>query len=465
MTTLIPEAARPITFAASGSPEYAEATAAFNLLPRVAPDGALVARSTAEVVAAVHAARRSGRGLVPHTTGHAAGGLADLTGALLVRTAIDAPVRIDAARRRAVIPAGARWGDVVAAAAPHGLAAAHGSSATVGAIGYLLRGGMSFYGRERGLASNGVRSITLVTAAGEVVTASAEHEPELFWALRGGGGGFGVVVELEVDLFPMWRVVTGMTAWDAADAARVAPLWREWIARAPRRATTSLRLMNLPPLPGVPEVLTGRQILMLDGAVSAAKPDDLAAAQAAADALLGPLSCAAEPILDTWHVGPPTDLPLTHSDPVDPIPSLSDHVLVDAGEGFVADWIAAAGPGSGSRLLTAELRQLGGAFAEPSGRGGALDRLDADLASFAAAVPMPGYDPDAVRADLARLRGALSRHDTGFTAPTFVEDVDAPHRALTEETQARVDAIRRRVDPDGLFARDVVRPREAAPRA
>jgi FAD/FMN-containing dehydrogenase len=115
----------------------------------------------------------------------------------------------------------------------HGLSALHGSSSIVGVIGYLLGGGLSFYGRRYGLAANSLRSLTVVLADGEVVEANATNLPDLFWALHGGGGGFGVVVQAEIDLVPMHSIVTGMAAWDVAEAVRLAPVWQVWTRTAP----------------------------------------------------------------------------------------------------------------------------------------------------------------------------------------------------------------------------------------
>src|SRR4051812_12448712 len=175
-----------------GTAEYTEATASYNMSAQPAPRGALVARTSRDVVRAVRAADRLGLGLFVQATGHSAGSAAPMDDGLLVRTAFDAPVRIDVERRIATIPAGARWDDVVTLAQEHGLAAAHGSSGTVGAVGYLVRGGMSFYGRQVGLAANLVRSISVVLADGELVRPTATKHADLFWALRGGDGGFGV---------------------------------------------------------------------------------------------------------------------------------------------------------------------------------------------------------------------------------------------------------------------------------
>jgi FAD/FMN-containing dehydrogenase len=433
-----------------GDPRYAEATATYNLASSLRPTAAVTARTAEDVVAAVRAAREAGLAVRAQTTGHGAGSQAPLDGTVLVRTALDTTVRVDPGTRVAHVPAGATWADLVGAAEPYGLAALHGSSPTVGAIGNLLGGGISFYGRGFGVAANHVVSISLVLADGRQVVASAEQEPELFWALRGGGGGFGVVTALDVELVEMAAVLTGGTFWDARDAAVVAPLWEAWTAAAPEEVTTSLRLMNLPPLPGVPPVLTGRQVLVLDGAVQIQQAGDLDRAHRVTGDLLAPLRAAATPVLDTWHVASPSGLLMTHLDPPDPIPYAGEHALLDRlGATGVARFLEAAGPGSGTTIVSAELRQLGGAFATPTRAGGAFDRTDAAFAYVGLGIT----DGSAATAeDLTRIAAATAPWRTGFTAPTFVEGRTQPQRTFDDATAARVADVRRSVDPDGLFA-------------
>ncbi|SEP94424.1 FAD-binding protein [Microlunatus flavus] len=440
---------RPQTLLARpGEPAYVEATATYNLAAPLHPAAAVVARSSADVVAAVRAAREAGLAVRSQTTGHGAGAQASLADTLLVRTAFDAPVRVDPAARTARVPAGTTWAAVVAAAEPYGLAALHGSSPTVGVVGYLLGGGLSFYGRRFGVAANHVRSITVVLADGREVETSAEVEPALFWALRGGGGGFGVVTEVEVELVEMNLVVTGGTFWDAADAAVVAPLWEAWTTTAPPEVATSLRLMNLPPLPGVPPVLVGRQVLVLDGAAQAPTVDDVERAQAVAHDLLDPLRSVATPLLDTWHPAPPSALTLTHLDPPDPMPYAGESALLRTlGAAGVAGFLEAAGPGSGTTIVAAELRQLGGAFGAPDRTGGAFDRTDAAFAYQGLGLATPE-----TAEDLDRITTATAPWRTGFTAPSFVEGRRQQQRTSDDATVARVEAVRRAVDPDGVFA-------------
>jgi len=145
------------------------------------------------------------------STGHASAAVRPVRHAVLIRTELGGSVDVDTTRRLARVPAGASWQAVVDAATPHGLAAPHGSAATVGVVGFLLRGGISFYSRKIGLAVNSVRAIELVTADGELRRVDADHDPDLFWSLRGGGGGFGVVTAIEIALFPATSVITGST--------------------------------------------------------------------------------------------------------------------------------------------------------------------------------------------------------------------------------------------------------------
>jgi len=440
-------------FSRPGTPEYAEATATFQLAAPVDPIGAFTARSVDDVVRAVATARRVGLPLRLNTTGHSMGRTGPPADSLLLCPLIDGPVRVDAGTRTARVPAGKTWGEVLPGAIEHGLTAVHGSSSTVGVIGYLLAGGLSFYGRTFGLAANSVRSFTVVLADGDVVEASATHRPELFWALRGGGGGFGVVVEAHIDLVPMHRIVTGMAVWDAAHAAELAPLWQAWARTAPPEITTSLRLTTLPPAPVVPPSLVGRRVLALDGAIAVATQADSPAAQRILDDMLSPLTARAEPLLNTWAPASPQALPLTHMDPPRPVPFRSGSALVH--ELDEAGWVKVLD--AGPSLIALEMRQLGGAFARPATVGGVLDRFAAPLLSYA--VGVAGDDTDR---DLTAVRSALEPYLTGRTAPSYVNSFAEPQRTYDDEVRARVERVRRGVDPMGLFAGDVAPTRDPA---
>ena len=189
--------------------DWDQVRSAWNLAVDQRPDAVALVADVADVQAVITVATQTGRRVVPQGTGHNASPLGDLSGTILVRTDRLRDVVIDPARRSARIGAGVVWGEVVAAAAQHGLTALAGSSADVGVVGYTLGGGFSWFARSRGVAANHVTAIELVTGDGVFRRISATCDPELFWAVRGGGGNFGVVTAMEFDLFERQMVYAG----------------------------------------------------------------------------------------------------------------------------------------------------------------------------------------------------------------------------------------------------------------
>jgi len=439
-----------------GEPEYDAATRVFNLTASARPDLAVTARSVPEVRAAVRRAVAEGLPVRVHSTGHASAAVRPIRGGLLVQTRLDGLVEIDAERRLARIPAGTSWGAVVHAAAEHGFAAPHGSSELVGAVGYLLRGGLSFYGRKIGLAVNSVRAVELVTADGEWRRADRTTEPELFWALRGGGGGFGVVTAIEVELFATTEVIGGGSYWPAAHAEELLSIWRRWSLTAPDEATTSVRVMNLPPAPDVPPVLAAGPVFCVDG-VFLGTEGEPGRAHAQYEELLGALRAVAEPVLDHWAPCSTSEVLDAHMDPGEPMPFVGDHMLLsELGDEGALVFLDMVGESSGSPLVAAGLRQLGGAFARPNPAGGVLDHLDSAHAYMGAGIPGGSITEEAIREHGAKVRAALAPWDTGRTAPTLIEDFGQPQGHLTAEQVAAVDRVRSTVDPDGVFRGDVM---------
>ncbi|NBE49951.1 FAD-binding oxidoreductase [Streptomyces boluensis] len=431
-----------------GDPDYAAATSVFNLKSPAHPAAALTATCVADVRAAISYASVRGQGVRVHTTGHSAGAATSMTGDLLIRPILSGGVEIDPDRRLARIPAGTPWSAVVQAAAPHGLAAPHGTSGTVGAIGYLLHGGVSLYGRKLGLAANHIRSVELITADGHVRCVSAAEDPELFWAIRGGGGGFGVVTAVEIDLFPVPDLVAGAAFWSWEHAEAVVGAWYDWTLHAPDEVSTSLRVMNLPDLPEIPPMLKGGPVVCVAG---------VALAAAAARDLLDPLRKIGEPVLDTWQECGPEAVPDVHMDPDEPGTFIGDHMLLaEPGREGIAELLRMTGAGSGSPLIAVELRQLGGRLAEAAPAGGALNRLDARLAYMGAGVPELSGTPAEIIEHCDKVRAALGPWDTGQTAPGFVKGLDRPRGHLSEADVRAVERVRARVDPDGLFRGDAM---------
>ena len=401
-----------------------------------------VPESESDVAAAVDFAREAGLRVAPQATGHNPGALAPrLADALLLKTG--RLVGVEIGSRHARVGGGARWEEVVMRAQARGLAALHGSSPTVGVAGYSLGGGLGWLGRRHGLQANSVTAVELVTAGGEVVRADESTETDLFWALRGGSGNFGVVTAIEFELQPIAHVQAGCLVWDWHDSQRVLRRWADWTQEAPDDVTTSARIMQFPPLPAFPEPLRGRNVVMIDGAV--------VGDAGRADRLLRPLR-ELSPELDTFATVPAAELRRLHGDPEEPITAGSDHrMLTELPPDAVDAFVAAAGPGSGSPLTLAELRQLGGALGRRPERHGALATLDAAFLTVAVAIAPDPDSADAGAAAAQRLSAALEpwtseRRYLGFTS----KPVDA-RLGFEPGAYGRLQRIKTAVDPDGVF--------------
>jgi FAD/FMN-containing dehydrogenase len=409
------------------------------------PAAIAVPADAADVMAVMRFARRAGLRVAPQATGHAADSLGSLVDTILLKTAAMRAVRIDPKRRRATVGAGAIWDDVVAPAAAHGLAALHGSSPDVGVAGYSLGGGLGFYARRHGLQTNHLTTVELVTPDGELRRVDDEHEAELFWALRGGGGNFGVVTALEFELLAIRELFAGALIWDWRHAGPVLLRWSEWAQTAPDLISTTARIMQFPPLPELPAGLRGRQLVMIHGAY-------LGPAEEAAP-VLEPLRNL-NPELDTFARMAPDALLRLHGDPEQPTPVVGAHSLLAAlpREGVEA-FLETAGPGSGSPLVIAELRQLGGALGRRPERHGALPTLDGAFLTLAGTMAPDEPTAAAGLAHAHAVTGALAPWSTGRPYLNFGHSLPASEVAAAFDPPAyrRLAALRARLDPDGLL--------------
>lgn len=428
-----------------GDPGYETGRHAWNVAVDQRPAAVATVGGTDDIVRVVRAAAALGLRVAPQGTGHGAGPLEhrDLTDTVLLRTDALRGVTIDATRRIARVEAGAQWQDVVTPAGEHGLAALHGSSPDVGVCGFSLGGGHGWYARTLGLACNSVTAVELVTAAGDLVRADATHHPETFWALRGGGGNFGVVTALEFRLYPIADAYAGMMLWDLAEAEPVLRRWAAWAAQAPDEVTTSLRFMRFPPMPELPDFLRGRRLVVIDGAVLG---DD-----AHAEELLAPLRELA-PQMDTFARVPAPALARIHMDPEGPTPSVAaSTMLEELDEEAIVAFLAAAGPAATTSLLSAELRQLGGAVARPAPGAGALARLEGAYAGFFVAVAATPQMAAQGAADASRLVAALAPWSTGGQYLNFADTEVEVRDAYATTDWLRLRAVRTQVDPGGVF--------------
>ena len=322
-----------------GDDGYDASRSPWNLAIDQRPAAVAVPHTAEEVAQVVRAAATAGLHVAPQSSGHNPGPLVDhgLAGTVLLRLHEMTGVTVGPGAGTVRVVGGTLWQDVVAALAPHGRAVMHGSSPDVAVAGYTLGGGLSWYARRHGLAADSVTALEVVTADGRLVRADAERESELFWALRGGGGNLGAVTAIELRTLPYADSYAGMLLWDRERAPEVLRAWSEWTRELPESVTTSIRLMSFPPLPDLPPFLSGRQLVVIDGAVLEA--DDRAAE------LLAPLRALA-PEMDTFGRIPAAALPQIHMDPPQPTPAVSGHaMLAGVSEEALAALLAEVGPG------------------------------------------------------------------------------------------------------------------------
>jgi len=416
---------------------------AFNVLVDQQPGGIAVPRSADEVSDVVRTAAADGKRVAAQRTGHNAAPLGSLANTVLMRSAGLGGVQIDAEAGSARVGAGTLWGDVLATASELGLAPLHGSSPTVGIAGYTLGGGVGFYHRKHGLACNRVTAIDLVIAGGEQIRVDAENEPDLFWALRGGGGSFGVVTALEFDLLPLPEIFAGALLFPAEQAKDVLQGWREWTVGMPEEMTSVGRLMNFPPVPEVPDPFRGKSFTVLE-VIYCGEPAD-------GEDLAAPLRGLGSAAMDTLEAQAPVGIADLHMDPPTPVPYTSESLLTrELPASAIDSLVEAVGPGSGSQLVSVELRHGGGALSRAPQDAGALATLPGSFLTFAVGfVPVPEAMAP-TRAWLGAFKASLEPYDAGRYF-NFVEQSFDITQIFPADVLDRLRQVKQRYDPENLF--------------
>ena len=436
-----------------GQPGFDDARQAFNRAADQEPAAVVFAGSARDVAAAVTFAADHGLRIAAQGTGHNAMPLGPLTGTILLKTHRMNRVDIDPLARTARVEAGTVWSDVVQAAAKHGLAPLPGSSGNVGVAGYTLGGGVSFLGRKYGLSASNVRAIELVTADGQLRRADREHEPDLFWALRGGGGSFGIVTALELRLFPVTQLYAGILWYPIERGPDVLHAWRDLTRGAvPDELTTLGRFLRLPPVPKLPTEIRGKSFALIE----AFHLGD----QAQADELLAPLR-ALRPVNDTIATITVPELLHVHMDPEQPAASLGDGLMLSRLPDQAIDALVnTAGANATFPLASVEVRHLGGELGRDRRDNGALASLQAPYLLYAAGItPTPNLEAPA-RAQIGAVEDALAPWMAPHMYLNFSETSRPRATLWTEPAYHRLRQIKARVDPD-----DVIRSNHPVPPA
>ncbi|MFI9597536.1 FAD-binding oxidoreductase [Nonomuraea sp. NPDC052265] len=391
------------------------------------PVQAVVEAADAEDVAAlVRHAHLAGLTITTQPSGHGATG--DTGETILLRTTRLDHLHVNPDERLAHAGAGVKWGHVQEAASPHGLTALVGSSPAVTVTGYTLGGGLSWFSRKHGWAAGSVRAFDIVDATGTRARITADDDPDLFWALRGGGGDYAIVTATEFDLHPAPDLYGGRLLWPAATAPAVLDAYREITATAPDELTLWYDLLQFP---------GAAPLVAVDATYLGAGGD--------AETLLRPLEKIAGRLSDSRAMLPPAGLGAITAEPTDPGPGMSRAELLTA----LTDEVAATlleqpiDP-----LLSVQLRHLGGALTRPSGI--PAGHLEEPYALYLFGIP--GQDGGAaVRERMDRLTEALVPYTSGRKPFTFLAPGERAASAFAPDDLTRLRDVKRSRDPRGTF--------------
>jgi FAD/FMN-containing dehydrogenase len=447
---VLPEDVVPLIAAVGGSvllpgdAGYDDERAVWNLNHELVPAVIVVPDSAADVQAAVTFAAGQHRAVLVKTTGHQIVGPAH--GAVVIATRRMNDVVVDGVRRTARVGAGAIWSEVVEEAAKAGLAPLNGSNPTVGVVGYTLGGGLSpTLGRSHGYAADHVRSLDVVTADGKLRHVDAGCESELFWALRGGKGNFGVVTALEFDLFPVPRLYGGGIYFPGERMADVLRAWTTWHPSTPETMVTSIAVMRMPAMPEVPESLRGKFLVSVRIAYNGTTEDG--------ERMIEPLRAIAPAVLDTVAEMPYNAVASIHNEPTEPVPYYERGIMLREFPTQAQDkLIELVGPKAETGLVLAELRALGGAWdREPAVPNAVPTRgLSYSLLGVSAG---PLSQEQQLKRSVAELLDGMkpwqgNRRNVNNLAPDEATDAAAIYGP---ERYERLASIKKTYDPSNIF--------------
>jgi len=430
--------------ATPADPDWDEARLAWNLAADQNPAAIAFVENADDVVKTVSFAAQNGLRVAGQGTGHGAGAMAPLDGTILVKTERMREIEVDPGARTARVGAGVLAMELGAAAAEHGLSFLPGSAPDVGVTGYTLGGGLSWLGRKFGFACNRVRAIELVSADGEQRTVDAGNDPDLFWALRGGGGSYAIVTALQLDLVPIADVYAGALLFPAEIGAEGIRAYRAWAEALPDEVTSIVRFIRPPDIPDVPEPLRNRAMLTVTATCIGGEEEGRAA--------IAPLLEIGEPIMSTFEQMPATGISHINMEPEHPVPGLGHHqVLTGIPDEAIDALVRVSGADSETPLLLTEVRHLGGALGRPDPDGGALSHIDAAYVVFSLGMPRVPELAEAIGGRLDAIDEALAPWAAEGGYFNFAERPRPADAILPPDVCTRLREVRQRCDPDALF--------------
>ncbi|MDN3029668.1 FAD-binding oxidoreductase [Streptomyces sp. S.PB5] len=431
-----------------GDLAYEEECRLFNLRRALTPAVAVGATSTDDVATAVRYANRHGMAVAVRGQGHQVV-LPRHTGTLLISTRRLREVTVDAGRRTVLVGAGTTWSEVLAETDRFGLAPVVGSAPHVSVVGYTLGGGLSpLLGRSLGYAADHVRRMEVVTADGTVRHVTHDSDPDLYWALLGGKGNFGVVTRMEFDVFPVRRFYGGGLWFSGEHIHPVLRAWRALVPALGEETTTSFSVQRLPDVAALPEPVRGAFVVHI-------RLGHLGPAREGAR-LLQPLRAVAPPVHDTLAERPFREIGEIHLDPVHAMPFVETSFgLREFSDVTLERFVELTGPGSGCSMKSVEVRALGGALDRNPARPNSVPSRGTPFMTFA----VGGGPPTRIGAMQDFLR-AYTRGLAPWSAPHNLINFVSPDEALSEaavrdlyggQRYARLAALKRVYDPANVF--------------
>jgi FAD/FMN-containing dehydrogenase len=416
---------------------------------------------TADVAAAIRHARAAGLEIAVRGGGHNVAGMAVCDDGIVIDLSPMRAVLVDPAGRTAIVQGGALWRDVDHETQAHGLATTGGIVGHTGVAGLTLGGGIGFLMRKHGLAVDNLLAAEVVTADCTVIQASADEHPDLFWALRGGGGNFGVVSSFRFALHPLGpTVMAGPVFWAADDTTEVLRFYREFVAGAPDELGSVVRLGTVPPVPAIPAELHWRPAIAVDCCY--AGPVDVG------ERTLEPLRRFGRPLVDLMSPMPYA----AHQGALDDtvphgwryywkatsLPALSDDAIAT---------IAAHAYRANSPRSYAAMFHMGGAIARVASDATAFAGRGAAHNVVIDAVWLPEESVEYSAAETAWARWFVQalqpqEHDRVYVNFLDSDDgVDRVRDAYGDETYRRLAEVKARYDPDNVFHHNKNIPRAA----
>lgn len=425
--------------------DYDSARHAWNLSVDQRPALILIAETVDDIAAGMRYAAANDLGVAVQSTGH--GVILPPEGALLIVTSRLNGVAVDPATRTAWVQAGVKWAAVLEKAQEFGLAPLLGSSPTVGAVGYTLGGGMGWLARKYGMAVDSVIEFEVVTPAGEIVTASAEQNPELFWGLRGGGKGLVIVTGMLIHLYPVSEVFGGSLFYPLSVAKAALTFFREWTQTLPDEWTTSITVMHFPPMPQLPDAIRGQSFVMVNGC--------FVGSQADGEVALSAWTQWQAPVMNTFHQMPFTQVATISNDPVDPVPGVSSGMwLSDLSDDAIDKVLAYAAPAEGHPFFVkVDIRFAGGAIAANPRSGAAYSHRDR---TYLLQTVGMAFTPDGKQMIIetnAKLKRALRDHKAGEYL-NFLDGEEAHEKSpegFHDDTRLRLARLKAQFDPNNLL--------------